>query len=100
MSTLIAPALGLLGTVIGLIGVLNSLNDPSKIGPSMALALMTTAYGAGLGSLILTPLAGRIEHHNVIYLENHKRLMSKVSVLLTREERQMDIAHVPGSDEE
>ena len=99
-ASVIAPALGLLGTVIGLVGVLRSLNDPSQIGPSMALALMTTAYGAGLGSLVLTPLAGRVEHHNTIYLENHKRLMSKVSVLLTREERQMDIAHVPRSDEQ
>ena len=54
----IAPALGLLGTVIGLIEVLQSLDDPASIGPAMSLALMTTAFGSVLGSLVFTPLAG------------------------------------------
>lgn len=89
-AAMIAPALGLFGTVIGLIGVLKSLSDPTQIGPSMSLALMTTAYGAGMGSLIFTPLAGRLEHHNAIYLEVHKQLLSKVGVLLSREERRID----------
>ncbi len=94
-ASIIAPALGLFGTVIGLIGVLNSLDDPSQIGPSMSLALMTTAYGAGLGSLVLNPLAGRLEHHNTIYVEIHKRLMSKVGIMLIREERHLDSVHIP-----
>ena len=85
----ISPALGLFGTVVGLIGVLQSLADPSNIGPSMSLALLTTAYGAGIGSLIFTPLAGRMEHHNVIYLEVHKQLLSKVAILIRRDEREM-----------
>ena len=86
----IAPALGLLGTVIGLIEVLQSLEDPTKIGPAMSLALMTTAFGSVLGSLVFTPLAGRLEHHNIVYVETHKMLMSRVSILLQREERQLD----------
>jgi chemotaxis protein MotA len=86
----IAPALGLLGTVIGLIEVLQSLDDPTKIGPAMSLALMTTAFGSVLGSLVFTPLAGRLEHHNTIYLETHKLLMNRVSVLMKREERQLN----------
>lgn len=86
----IAPALGLLGTVIGLIEVLQSLEDPTKIGPAMSLALMTTAFGSILGSLVFTPLAGRLEHHNNIYVETHKLLMNRVSVLIQREERQLD----------
>ncbi|HEY9050713.1 MAG TPA: MotA/TolQ/ExbB proton channel family protein [Gammaproteobacteria bacterium] len=86
----IAPALGLLGTVIGLIEVLQSLEDPSRIGPAMSLALMTTAFGSVLGSLVFTPLAGRLEHHNSIYVETHKLLMNRVSVLVQREDRQMD----------
>ncbi len=89
-ASLTAPALGLLGTVIGLIGVLKSLSDPSKIGPSMSLALMTTAYGAGLGSLIFTPLSGRLEHHNIIYLEVHEQLLNKVSILIKRDEHNID----------
>lgn len=86
----IAPALGLLGTVIGLIEVLQSLEDPSKIGPAMSLALMTTAFGSVLGSLVFTPLAGRLEHHNSMYVETHKLLMNRVSVLIRREDRQLD----------
>lgn len=86
----IAPALGLLGTVIGLIEVLQSLEDPTKIGPSMSLALMTTAFGSVLGSLVFTPLAGRLEHNNNIYVETHKLLMNRVGVLIRRQERQFD----------
>ncbi|VUD59170.1 Chemotaxis protein PomA [Thalassocella blandensis] len=91
-GTKIAPALGLLGTVIGLIEVLQSLEDPSKIGPAMSLALMTTAFGSILGSFIFTPLAGRLEHQNVLYLETHKLLMNRVNVLLQREERRINPA--------
>lgn len=86
----IAPALGLLGTVIGLIEVLQSLEDPTKIGPAMSLALMTTAFGSVLGSLVFTPLAGRLEHHNTLYVETHKLLMNRVSVLMRREERRLN----------
>ncbi len=83
----IAPALGLLGTVIGLIDVLQSLDEPSKIGPAMSLALMTTAFGSIFGSFFFTPMAGRIEQHNTLFLETNKLLMSRVKVLIQREER-------------
>lgn len=99
-AAIIAPALGLFGTVIGLIGVLKSMNDPGSIGPSMSLALMTTAYGAGFGTLLLNPLSGRLEHNNAVYLEVHKQLLAKVAVLLTREERRMDSVHVPTTSEQ
>jgi chemotaxis protein MotA len=89
-AAIIAPSLGLFGTVMGLIGVLKSLNNPAQIGPAMSLALMTTAYGAGLGSLVFTPLAGRIEHQNTIYIENHRQLLSKIAILLKREDRRLD----------
>lgn len=90
----VAPALGLLGTVIGLIEVLQSLEDPAKIGPAMSLALMTTAFGSVLGSLFFTPLAGRLEHHNNMYVETHKLFMNRVSVLIRRADRQMDSIHM------
>jgi len=57
----IAPAMGLIGTLVGLVEMLGKLNDPSTIGPSMALALLTTFYGAVLGTMILTPLATKLE---------------------------------------
>ncbi len=89
-GVLIAPAFGLFGTVMGLIGVLKTLSYPSNIGSSMSLALMTTAYGAGLSSLVFTPLAGRLEHHNMIYLDVHQQILSKIGILLKREERTLE----------
>jgi chemotaxis protein MotA len=58
----VAPAMGLIGTLVGLVQMLGNLQDPSAIGPAMAVALLTTFYGALLGTLVLTPLAGKIEH--------------------------------------
>ncbi len=89
---LIAPAFGLFGTVMGLIGVLKTLSDPTQIGNSMSLALMTTAYGAGMSALVFTPLAGRLEHHNMIYLDSHQQILSKIGILLNREERTLNEA--------
>jgi chemotaxis protein MotA len=94
-GAVVAPALGLFGTVIGLILVLKNLSDPAQIAPSMSLALMTTAYGAGLGSLIFTPLAGRLEHHNHIFIEIHQQLISKINILIKREERNLHHQNKP-----
>ena len=57
----IAPAMGLIGTLVGLVQMLAQLDDPSRIGPAMALALLTTFYGAILGTIILAPLAVKME---------------------------------------
>ncbi|RJF77614.1 flagellar motor protein MotA [Azospirillum cavernae] len=57
----VAPAMGLIGTLVGLVQMLGSLNDPSAIGPAMALALLTTFYGAVLGNVVLAPLAAKVE---------------------------------------
>ncbi len=56
-----APALGMIGTVIGLILMLQTMSDPSSIGPSMAVALITTFYGAVLSNLVFNPLAGKLK---------------------------------------
>lgn len=90
----IAPSLGLLGTVIGLIEMLKSLDDPAGIGPAMSLALMTTAFGSILGSLVFTPLAGRLEHQNRLYVETHKQLMTRVGILMRRQDRQLEAARM------
>ncbi len=57
----VAPSMGLIGTLVGLVQMLGSLNNPAAIGPAMAVALLATLYGAVLGNMILTPLAGKIE---------------------------------------
>ena len=42
----IAPAMGMIGTLVGLVGMLQNMSDPKAIGPAMAIALLTTLYGA------------------------------------------------------
>ncbi|MFV0443675.1 MAG: motility protein A [Planctomycetaceae bacterium] len=56
-----APAFGMIGTLIGLIQMLRTLDDPSKIGGGMAVALLTTLYGALVANFICIPLAGKLE---------------------------------------
>jgi len=55
-----APAFGMIGTLIGLIQMLRSLNSPEQIGGGMAVALLTTFYGALAANLIFLPLAGKL----------------------------------------
>ena len=55
-----APSFGMIGTLIGLIQMLRSLNDPSRIGYGMATALLTTFYGAVLAYLFFQPVAGKL----------------------------------------
>jgi chemotaxis protein MotA len=59
----VAPAMGLIGTLIGLVQMLGSLDDPSSIGPAMAVALLTTFYGAVLANMVFTPLSGKLERN-------------------------------------
>lgn len=60
MGTL-APAFGMIGTLIGLVQMLRTLDDPDKIGPSMAVALITTFYGALMANLVFIPIANKLE---------------------------------------
>ncbi|MFT5432679.1 MAG: chemotaxis protein MotA [Myxococcota bacterium] len=55
-----APAMGLIGTLIGLVQMLGSMEDPSSIGPAMAVALLTTFYGALFANAVFTPIAGKL----------------------------------------
>ncbi len=57
----IAPAMGMIGTLIGLVQMLQNMNDPSSIGPAMAVALLTTFYGAVIANVIATPIAGKLK---------------------------------------
>jgi len=66
-----APGLGMLGTLVGLVQMLNNMGDPSSVGPAMAVALLTTFYGAFIDQVIATPLADKLnlkaqdEHRNM-----------------------------------
>lgn len=62
----VAPAMGLIGTLIGLVQLLGNLQQPESIGPAMALALLTTFYGAVFSNMILSPLASKLERNSGI----------------------------------
>lgn len=58
------PAWGMIGTLIGLVNMLQDMNDPSSIGPSMAVALITTLYGSVLANWICAPVATKLKSKN------------------------------------
>ena len=66
----VAPAMGMIGTLIGLVAMLSNMDDPKAIGPAMAVALLTTLYGAMLANMICIPFADkltlRMEEENLI----------------------------------
>ncbi|MBB5172773.1 flagellar motor protein MotP [Texcoconibacillus texcoconensis] len=55
-----APAWGMIGTLVGLVLMLQSLNDPETLGPNMAIALLTTLYGTLLANLVFIPMANKL----------------------------------------
>jgi chemotaxis protein MotA len=65
-----SPAFGMIGTIMGLVLVLKSLNDPSKIGPTMAVALLSTFYGVFFCYAVFTPLTKKLDRkhrHETLY---------------------------------
>ncbi len=99
----VAPAMGLIGTLVGLVQMLGGLNEPDTIGPGMALALLTTLYGAVLGNMVFAPLASKLERRAVedhlahsIYAisilsiarqENPRRLEMRLNTMLPPQDR-------------
>ena len=55
-----APAMGMVGTLIGLVAMLANMSDPASIGPAMAVALLTTLYGAMLGNMVALPISDKV----------------------------------------
>ena len=59
-----APAMGMIGTLIGLVQMLQNMDDPSSIGPAMAVALLTTFYGSVMANMICLPFAGKLKTYS------------------------------------
>lgn len=99
----VAPAMGLIGTLVGLVQMLGNLSDPSTIGPAMSVALLTTFYGAVLAHMLLIPLANKAERNshnestlNSLYMvgvlsigreENPRRLEMQLNSMLPQTNR-------------
>ena len=70
-----AGAMGMIGTLIGLVAMLLNMADPSAIGPAMAVALLTTMYGAIIGNVIGTPI------NNILVIRDGEEMLSKTLIL-------------------
>ena len=78
----LAPSFGMLGTLIGLVQMLMNLSDPSKIGPGMAVAILTSFYGSVLATLLFIPISAKLkartlqeELHLLIIFEGAKSIL-------------------------
>ncbi|UOQ46129.1 flagellar motor protein MotP [Halobacillus salinarum] len=101
-----APAWGMIGTLIGLVLMLESLTSPETLGPKMAVALLTTFYGTLLANLVFIPMAGKLENktEEEIFLkqviiegvigvqsgQNPKILEEKLSAFLSEEDKRVN----------
>jgi chemotaxis protein MotA len=56
----VAPAMGMIGTLIGLVAMLSNMDDPKSIGPAMAVALLTTLYGSIVANMVAIPIADKL----------------------------------------
>ncbi len=56
----VAPAMGMIGTLVGLVQMLSHMSDPRSIGPAMAVALLTTLYGAIIANMLVLPIADKL----------------------------------------
>jgi len=87
-----APAFGMLGTLIGLIAMLERLDDPSKMGPGLAVALITTLYGVIAARFIFLPASTKVKQllgikrfRNYLLLEGVTLIMSKRSAMFIQD---------------
>jgi len=77
----IAPGMGMIGTLVGLVLMMGNMTDPRTIGPGMAVALLTTLYGAILANVILSPLVQKIVAHGKKVRRNNELVVSGILFL-------------------
>lgn len=77
-----APAFGMIGTLIGLVQMLGNMSDPASIGPSMAVALLTTLYGALIANLICLPMADKLALRSQEEERNRRLIVEGVMAIL------------------
>ncbi len=80
-----APSMGMIGTLVGLVQMLQALDDPSSIGPAMAVALLTTLYGAVVAFQICNPLADKLDRRSTQEANNMKIIIEGVEGILKGE---------------
>ncbi len=104
----VGPAMGMIGTLIGLVQMLSNMDDPKQIGPAMAVALLTTLYGAILANMVALPIADKLavrsreENHSKSLIidallgiqagQNPRVIENVLQTYLPRSKRQQDEA--------
>lgn len=83
------PAFGMIGTLIGLIQMLQELEDPTQIGKGMAVALITTFYGSLIANLVFLPLAGKLKRRSKLEMEVKELILNGVIGLMNGENPRM-----------
>ncbi|MDE5898820.1 MAG: motility protein A [Treponemataceae bacterium] len=73
-----APGFGMMGTVLGLIGMLNNLEDKSSLGPNMAVALITTLYGSMMANWLISPFSVKLLSHNGMEMRTKEMIIEGV----------------------
>ena len=89
----VAPAVGLIGTTLGLIGLLRDLSNFTQLGPSMALALLCTLYGLVLANGLYQPLA-RMVHAHSLTIGEQARLLTRALALLAAGKPMADVRNL------
>lgn len=77
------PAFGMIGTVIGLIVIMGNLTDPSKIGPGLAVALVTTLYGALAANMFFIPISKKLKFRSSEEIRNYQIIKTGIQGILT-----------------
>lgn len=77
-----APAFGMIGTVIGLIVIMANLTDVSKIGPGLAVALITTLYGALVANMLFVPIAKKLKYRGTEQVRNYEMIKIGIASIL------------------
>lgn len=88
-AALYAPAFGMIGTLIGLIQMMQNLDDPSEIGKGMAVALITTFYGAFLANLVFLPISAKIKLQTTQVLRARQMVRTGVLAIVRGESPSM-----------
>ena len=74
----VAPAAGMWGTIMGLVGMMRNLNDPTMVGPNMAIALITTLYGSILANAIAVPLGRKLRTYSAWEVNSREMIIEGV----------------------
>ncbi len=77
----VAPAMGMIGTLIGLVQMMSNMDDPKALGPAMAVALLTTFYGAVIANALALPIADKLAHRNKEEGINKSMILEGVSAI-------------------